>query len=251
MSTGLKHELDAAGIFLAVRQTFANEPADRLEALDSRILEACEEARHYSGLKSDRFERRRERDRATRRRIPACLKATEKLRNFLIEFPEFAEHIASAAPNVPDHHTADPLSGALRSDAARTCADFLASIERALTSAMTTARGKIFQHGYQVGPLIYPKHITSRQGARPKIAETGLAFQLTIYFRRVSAKQPNFEYLMTPEPMPQCGEPHYELTSRIIKVALGKTVTSHALYKRIDDLVRANPGIGLGAWPKV
>lgn len=244
--------LDAAGAIEQLRSTLQHYQPKSFDLLQDLVVECCADARRYADRTTpDKFERRRQRDREARREIPAQIKAARRLQAFLSQYPELGDSSSKVLLTNEPRAQNPELIAALKTSPKDVWQAFLVAYETVLRSAQRFAKKLLFLHGWQVGPLLYPKQFAARAGAHPKVAETGLLFQLTLYFRRFSRGLPHFDYLQNGEPMPTYGHPHYEVSSLLIAAALDLKPPPNpkTLRKRLDDLLTDNKGIGLAAWP--
>ena len=132
--------------------------------------------------------------------------------------------------------------------------EILAAYEESLKQPILGVKYGPFTHRSQLGCLDYGRAI-DYQKARPDAAVNGLLFELVFLFRRWTASS---EYafpfrFMQGEAMPKRGRPCYKQVILLINAALCRDVDDQIdeqLAKdRLTKLIKANPAVGLVAWP--
>lgn len=223
-----------------------SQPAHYAE-LEYCVVEACAAALRFQ-QDPDKSAQRRSRDRQVRERLQRQFKAIKDLVGFLNSYPDYAEPAllralkysgVSIGAEKGEHHT--PPSNQVQA-----WKSLLKTYDQCLR-ALPLNRGAGL-HRVQCGPLIYPKPVDARRGNRPLKAETGLVFQLVIYFRGFSKPSPNFARLQSGHPMPKFGQPFFDICAAVLEATFNRVVKPDTLRRRLDRLLLNNKGIGFGGW---
>ena len=200
--------------------------------LEMRVLEACQNARaFYANKGEDRHSKARERDRKLKIELPGQIAALKSVLNFIGRHPEWAERIDEGRP--------------------RGLPAFVSELEvykQTLENQRRLLKRGAFDYRFRVGPLVFPKPIDKKRGARPG-ADVCLLFEMTLYFRRFSDGLREFAFIQSGERMHRAGQPHYEVSALLIAGTLGQQpVKPDSLRKKLQGLMQRNPNIGLGDW---
>jgi hypothetical protein len=125
--------------------------------------------------------------------------------------------------------------------------DLLEAVAAELGESQRLAPGWASER-HQVGPLFYPEPLTGT--ARPlDPLVTGLLFQLVLYLRLFTGKDPGLRMLRGRE-MPKIGKPNYAVACKLLKASLDVDLDPGEARRRIDGLVKRNPGIRFDGWRK-
>jgi hypothetical protein len=205
------------------------------DELEMRVLEACRNARAFHDSKAkDRNSSVRERDRKLTSELPGQIAALKSVLKFIARYPQWAEQIEAARP---------------RSVNTRSFASEIEVYKQALENQRRLSKRGAFAHRFTVGPLVFPKPIDKKQGARPG-TDVCLLFELTLYFRRFSDGLREFASIQSGEPMHKAGHPHYEVSALLIAGTLSqRPIKPDSLRRKLQGLMQRNPNIGLGDWP--
>lgn len=86
-----------------------------------------------------------------------------------------------------------------------------------------------------------------------KAAETGLLFQLALYFRLYTSGvgRDLLGYMQTGEPMPENGDPHWHLCGEILAAIFGEQIPApDDLRRRLSKLLTKYPNLTFVGWPR-
>jgi len=228
----------------------------RYESLEHLIFGACADARfyqeHFEGRKRDPCIQRRVSDSKLRKELKTHVTCVRRLKSFI------RKHRAHIGRALAAMHYVEGVT--IKVSQRRPLPELWYSLfeayEKALQPQYLAPKVGLLTHLTRVGPLDLGHHPGER-GASIKGAETGLLFQLALFFRRYTSGIESFDAdllgrLEVGERMPDYGKPHWELCAELLGAALGATRarTAEDIGRRMNRLLQEHPQLSFVGWPQ-
>jgi hypothetical protein len=220
----------------------------RYLALEQLVIEACVEAHEYSSG-TDPHRSIRDLDSEFLKALSGHRRQVEKVARFI------RENAGRLGPALKRMHRVGGICirYELRQPVGTAWSAVLSAYAAGLNPACLPARQGPFAHRFRDGPLDFGEAIDGRRGARIEAAETGLLFQLALYFRRYTAGVGREElgYMQSGEPMPEVGNPRWDLCGDIMAAIFGDRVpTTDDLRRRLGKLLASYRNLTFVGWPR-
>jgi hypothetical protein len=235
---------------LAPKKNGSAEDVNRYSYLERLVIEACTEARRYRLTygTSDPPARRRQRDTEVLGGLESHRKAVRRVANFIRRYPEY---IGQALKQM---HRVEGVSISFREKTSLADAWYrlLNAYEEALAPERVPAKRGPFVHRSRIGPLDFGASVDRQRGARIDAVQTGLLFQLVLYFRRYTSGKEGaaLGYMQTGEPMPAQGDPCWLVCGELLAATLDTEILApDDLGRRLNKLLQKHPKLSFVGWP--
>jgi len=214
----------------------------RFPLLQSVVLDACYRARHYPHDETEPFQAARKQSRKLQKELPGTIGALNAARDFSKRHPVSARLAfdAALAETIGKRRlTVDGRAGLPAIDPV----DFFERLANRLRA--NSPRPDISF----VGPIMYRRTVADQKHF-PDLRLVGLALILTSRFRDWThggeiTSQSNGRR------MPKHGRPCYSQVAALVSVALDKKIEGRQIQEIVRKMLRRNPGLGIGHFPKV
>ncbi len=215
--------------------------------LEQLVIEACIAAQNYEAASDDENALRRRVDSEFLAGLPKHRRDVRKVANFI---RRYAGRLGPALKQM--HHVKSVrIMFEQKTSLGAAWRALLSAYEQALEASHLPTKKGPFVHRFQHGPLDFGEPIDQRSGAHIAAAETGLLFQLALYFKRYTWGVPAeaLGYLQTGEPMPSDGNPCWPLCGNFLAAVFGDKVPSpDDLRRRLSKLLVRYPNLGFVGW---
>lgn len=221
---------------------------DRYRSLERLVIEACVDAKNYCS--------RTDPSRTSRDLDTDFLSALSRHREQVKQVGQFIHrHAGRLGPALKQMHRVGGIRVCFqaRQPLGDAWSALLFAYAAALDTSRLPARQGPYAHRFREGPLDFAEPIDGRRGPHIKAAQTGLLFQLALYFRRFSlgVDGETLGYIQTGEPMPANGKPCWDLCGEILSALFGEPVpAADDLRRGLGKLLKRYPHLTFVGWPR-
>ena len=220
----------------------------RYQILEQLVLDACTKAQNYEVAPADRNIIRRRMDSEFLRDLPRHRQDVKGVANFIRQYG------GRVGPALKQMHRVEGIQIVFSKKTSLDAAWFalLSAYEAALEPHYLPAKSGPFVHRFQDGPLDFGEAIDRRRGPRIKAAQTGLLFELALYFKRFTSGVDGdlLGYMQTGEPLPLSGNPCWKLCGQALAEVFGGEVRPDGLGRRLRKLRAKHPKLTFVGWPE-